>query len=217
MPEGKNNTNQGNKERILYLLKTRGEQTATVLAQLLDMTMMGARQLLQDLESKGLVSTHKRPEGRGRPKLFWRLTDRGHSRFPDRHSDLTLSLISGVSQALGPDAMDKLIAIREEQSLQLYLDRLDTQPDLKAKVFELAAIRSEEGYMADVEELKEGYLLVENHCPICAAAQVCQGFCRSELSIFKKCLKAEVERVEYLLDGARGAALIRSHLEYWTL
>jgi predicted ArsR family transcriptional regulator len=33
---------------------------------------------------------------------------------------------------------------------------------------------------------KEGkeYFLIENHCPICAAATECQGFCRAELSNF---------------------------------
>ena len=32
-------SSQSNKDRILYLLKTRGELTATVLSQLLNMTM----------------------------------------------------------------------------------------------------------------------------------------------------------------------------------
>jgi len=199
-------SSRNNKEHILYLLKTRGELTATVLAEQLGTTMMGARQLLQDLEYNHLVTSEKRIQGRGRPKLFWSLTDKGHSRFPDRHSDLTLSLISGVSQALGPEAMEKLIAIREEQSLEQYLQRLEGHSSLRGKVYELAAIRTEEGYMADVEKVDDGYLLIENHCPICAAAQVCQGFCRSELSIFRQCLKANVERVDYLLEGARRCA-----------
>lgn len=197
---------QSNKERILYLLKTRGDLTATILGEQLGVTMMGARQLLQELESKGLVTSEKRVQGRGRPKLFWSLTDKGHSRFPDRHSDLTLSLISGVSQALGAEAMEKLIELREEQSLEQYLLRLERHSSLRAKVHELAAIRTEEGYMAEVETVKGGYLLIENHCPICAAAQACQGFCRSELNIFKKCLGTDVKRVDYLLEGARRCA-----------
>jgi len=197
---------QSNKERILYLLKTRGDLTATILGEQLGVTMMGARQLLQELESKGLVSSEKRVQGRGRPKLFWSLTDKGHSRFPDRHSDLTLSLISGVSQALGAEAMEKLIELREEQSLEQYLQRLESHSSLRAKVHELAAIRTEEGYMAEVERVEGGYLLIENHCPICAAAQACQGFCRSELNIFKKCLGTDVKRVDYLLEGARRCA-----------
>jgi predicted ArsR family transcriptional regulator len=29
----------------------------------------------------------------GRPKRFWRLTEKGHGRFPDTHGDLTVNLI----------------------------------------------------------------------------------------------------------------------------
>ncbi len=49
--------------------------------------------------------------------------------------------------------------------------------------------------------------LVENHCPICAAAQTCQGLCRDELALFQALLPdAEVERSEHLLSGARRCA-----------
>jgi predicted ArsR family transcriptional regulator len=48
---------------------------------------------------------------------------------------------------------------------------------------------------------------VENHCPICAAARACQGFCRSELALFEMLLApARVVRVEHLLEGARRCA-----------
>ena len=51
------------------------------------------------------------------------------------------------------------------------------------------------------------YLLLENHCPICAAAEACQGFCRSELLLFRALLApATVERTEHILDGARRCA-----------
>ncbi|WP_223669055.1 helix-turn-helix transcriptional regulator [Kangiella shandongensis] len=204
MPD--NNMDKSNSERILYLLKTRGEQTATVLGELLGITMMGARQLLLSLEEQQLVFSRKKAQGRGRPKLFWSLTDKGHSRFPDRHADLTLSLITGIQQTLGGEAMEQLIAVREKQSLQDYQKHLKQHQNLKDKVIALADIRSQEGYMASMEEDEEGYLLVENHCPICAAAQACQGFCRSELEVFKQCLQADVERVEYMLEGARRCA-----------
>jgi predicted ArsR family transcriptional regulator len=52
------------------------------------------------------------------------------------------------------------------------------------------------------------WILAENHCPICAAARNCQGFCRSELSVFRAVLGPEVtvERVEHILAGARRCA-----------
>jgi predicted ArsR family transcriptional regulator len=56
-----------------------------------------------------------------------------------------------------------------------------------------------------MEPAGEGWLLIENHCPICAAARKCQGFCRSELQIFRAAMgdDALVERCEHLISGDR--------------
>ena len=85
-----------------------------------------------------------------------------------------------------------------------YIDWPAQSNHLKVKM--LAEMPSAEGYMATCEKSAEGgYLLIENHCPICAAASECQGFCRSELEVFRRALgnKVRVERRDYLLDGAR--------------
>ena len=61
--------------------------------------------------------------------------------------------------------------------------------------------------MADSWQEEDGSLmLVENHCPICAAATACAGFCRSELETFRSVLSAKVERSEHILLGARRCA-----------
>jgi hypothetical protein len=59
--------------------------------------------------------------------------------------------------------------------------------------------------MAEWKQEGDDYLLIENHCPICAAATECQGFCRSELEIFSEALGREVsiERSEHIIAGAR--------------
>jgi predicted ArsR family transcriptional regulator len=70
-------------------------------------------------------------------------------------------------------------------------------------------VRSREGYMASiVEEAKGKFLLIEDHCPICAAAAACQGLCRLELEIFRAVLGPGivVERIEHILAGARRCA-----------
>ena len=73
------------------------------------------------------------------------------------------------------------------------------------QITRLAELRSEEGYMAEVRLLPDGWLLTENHCPIHAAAKQCTHFCKAELSCFQAVFheKADIERVEHLLDGAR--------------
>ena len=72
----------------------------------------------------------------------------------------------------------------------------------------LAKLRVEEGYMAESRPAPDGsLLLIENHCPVCAAARACQGLCRSELEIFRALLPgASVERVDHILAGARRCA-----------
>lgn len=196
-------------EQMLYLLKTRGAQTAQTLADALDLTPMGARKHLLALEAKGLLQSEERVEGVGRPGRYWMLTDAGHARFPDRHSDLTLQLIEQVRSLFGEAGLDQLIAAREQQARQHYQAALAGQADLASKVTTLARLRSEEGYMAEAQRDDDGqWLLLENHCPICAAAQTCQGFCRAELTLFQHSLgpTIKVERSEHLLAGARRCA-----------
>lgn len=192
--------------KLLYLLKTRGALTANEVSEQLRMTSMGARQHMQALEEKGLISHQFITAGKGRPKKKWHLTTHGESLFPDGHSSLLVNILGHMQTQLGESAMDQLIIAREKEMLSLYQSQLSKLKTTKAKLNKLALIRSNEGYMAEVVEENGKVLLVENHCPICAAANQCQQFCRSELSIFQQVLGCNVERVEYILEGARRCA-----------
>jgi predicted ArsR family transcriptional regulator len=145
----------------------------------------------------------------GRPRQRWSLTDKAQSRFPDSHPELTVQLIRSIERSLGPAALDRVIGAREEEQRRGYRKALAGARSLTQRVERLAAARSAEGYMAAVsEEPGQGLLLVENHCPICAAARACQGFCRSELEVFRDVLGpgVEVERMEHILAGGRRCA-----------
>ncbi|WP_293765991.1 metalloregulator ArsR/SmtB family transcription factor [uncultured Aquitalea sp.] len=192
-------------DRLLYLLKTRGAMSAQQLAEALDMTAMGARKHLLALEEKGLLLSEERAEGVGRPARYWLLSDKGHARFPDRHADLALQLLGHVRERFGQQGVDDLIAAREAASFDQYAEVLAAQADVGGKVRALAALRTAEGYMAEAAPQGSDWLLLENHCPICAAARECQGFCRSELALFQQLFQplAEVRREEHLLAGAR--------------
>lgn len=63
--------------------------------------------------------------------------------------------------------------------------------------------------MAEWSRGRDGdFVLVENHCPICAAARFCQGLCAGEMRLFKGVLGkgVRVERTEHILKGARRCA-----------
>ncbi len=198
-----------NQDRILFHLKARGAQSAAAIGARFGMTAAGARQHLAKLEVAGLVASQEQRQGRGRPKKSWRLTERGHGRFPDRHSELTVEMLDATRSVFGERGLDKLIRHRERASLAGYRERLAQRSSLRSRLGLLADIRSGEGYMASVtDEGRGNFLFVENHCPICAAAASCQGLCRSELAIFRAVLgkDATVERTDHILAGARRCA-----------
>jgi predicted ArsR family transcriptional regulator len=193
-------------EHTLFLLKTRGPQTAQQLAALLDLTSMGARKQLESWQEKGMVTFEEVADKPGRPSRRWLLTQAGHARFPDRHAELTLQLIDQVRTLFGEAGLEKLIGSREAASERDYRQHLASSRTLPERVQALGQARSSEGYMAELEQQEDGsLLLIENHCPICAAAQQCQKFCRSELDVFQRVLGPDcsVGRVEHMLAGAR--------------
>ena len=196
-------------ERILFLLKTRGPQTASMLAEHLQITPAGTRQHLAALQQQALVYPEDQRGAVGRPKRYWRLSEQAQQRFPDSHAHLTVELLNAVSAVFGEAGLEQLIARREADSLASYQARTAHCQTLAERVQTLAELRTQEGYMAEWQtDDDDGYLLIENHCPICAAAALCQGFCRSELAIFQAVLgvQASIERIDHLLAGARRCA-----------
>ncbi len=195
--------------RVLYALKSAGPQSADALARRLKVTVVAARQQLGRLLDKGLVVFEDRREGVGRPKRLWSLSEAGHAQFPDSHAAMTVDLIQAIGTVFGKEGLDRVIEEREQATRLLYAERLKPARSLAERAKLLAEQRAEEGYMAEVKRLPDGALmLVENHCPICVAAKACQGFCRSELKLFREMLgpDATVEREEHILSGARRCA-----------
>jgi predicted ArsR family transcriptional regulator len=192
--------------RLLYTLKSRGPLATSALARALGITEVGIRQHLAKLHAEGLVAFDDQAGEIGRPKRFWRLTAKGHGRFPDTHGDLTVNLIGGIRSVFGEAGLDRLIEARQESVVAAYRRALASCSSLEDRVHTVARLRTEEGYMAEFEAEPDGsFLLIENHCPICAAAKTCQGFCRSELELFRATFGAgtAVMRQEHLLSDGR--------------
>jgi len=136
-------------QKILHLLKIRGPQTASQDGAVLGITTAGTQQNLAKLAAAGLIEAEDRKHGRSRPRRYWRLTDSGHGRFPNRHSDLTLELRQATGAVFGDDGMERLIRHREQSTLTAYPVELESSRSLKDRVRALAELRAREGYMAE--------------------------------------------------------------------
>ena len=193
------------RRRIVKLLKTEGPMDSASLAGRLDVTAMAVRQHLYALQQEKLVTAEERPVPLGRPAKFWALTRDAERLFPDAYAELNAALITSVQDAFGADGMARLLDARGVRQRADYASRIDAAAPLAKRVQQLAKIRADEGYMAEVKRDGGGFLLIEHHCPICAAATVCQGFCASELDLFRSALGpgVSVERAEHILSGDR--------------
>jgi predicted ArsR family transcriptional regulator len=193
-------------DTILFQLKSLGQAQAETLARRLGISVQAVRQRLERLLNENLVLFSDRAQGRGRPRRFWSLAPGAASLFPDTHAQLTVDLIGTIRSELGESALAQLLERRREQITAAYRKRLAREPDIAKKLTALADMRSAEGYMARLETLPDGgLLLVEDHCPICAAAMSCQGFCSIELTIFRDLIGPgwHIERQDHVLTGAR--------------
>lgn len=193
------------RDRVLFHLKTRGPQTAAQLAKRLGVTPMAVRQHLYALEESALVDFIDERKRVGRPSRVWRLTSGSAALFPDNHGELAVGIINAAKAAFGDKGLAKLVNERTRAQLARYRERIPSSLPLEKKVAALAAIRRDEGYMAEWSRDGEGvYRLVENNCPICAAASACAGLCEGECELFKSLLgEVELDREEHIIAGAR--------------
>lgn len=203
-PSGERKTRRA----ILKLLKTEGPVESSRIAEKLGVTAMAVRQHLYALQDEGHVEAEERPVPIGRPAKHWKLTREADRLFPDAYAELSVALIEALRDSFGEEGLDRVLVSRCARQRADYAKRIRHTDPLEKKLRELARVRTEEGYMAEVKREAGGYLLVENHCPICAAAGACQGFCTTELDLFRSALGpgVEVERVEHIVSGDRRCA-----------
>ncbi|MUV03825.1 HTH domain-containing protein [Flavobacterium rakeshii] len=190
-------------DKILMLLKMRGQVTAQSIAEELSITKEGARKHLVNLAGDNLIKSTAVSEGVGRPSTYYSLTDKGLSNFPDTHAEITVQLLQSIKKLLGENALDLLINDREANVYSKYEKATQKTNSIEEKLSVVVKKRTEEGYMAEWKKEGKDYLLIENHCPICAAATQCQGFCKSELKNFQQLFgeKFSVERKQHIVSG----------------
>ena len=194
---------------IVKLLKTEGALDSARLAKKLRVTPMAVRQHLYALQKEKMVNAEERPVPLGRPAKFWKLTREADRLFPDAYAELSVALLDAVGETFGSSGVDRLLHTRLARQKRDYAVRIDRDAPLSKKLQQLAKIRSEEGYMAEVHaEGPKAFVFLENHCPICAAATACQGLCATEIELFQSVLGpgVTISRTEHIIGGERRCA-----------
>ena len=194
------------RQAILRLLKQQGPSDSEGLAAELGISAMAVRQHLYALRTQKLATYQEEQRPIGRPAKMWRLTPAAEPHFPDAHAGLTVNLLNAAEQTFGEQGVKRVVSRCAEQQIEAYRSRIPARASLQNRLATLISIRNEEGYMAEVQRQPDrSFLLIENHCPISAAANTCPKLCDAELEVFRAILGEGViiERTEHMLAGAR--------------
>jgi predicted ArsR family transcriptional regulator len=195
-----------NRQAILRLLKQQGPGDSETLAAQLGISAMAVRQHLYVLRTQGLVTYQEEQRPIGRPAKMWCLTPAAAPYFPDAHAGLTVNLLNATKQTFGEEGIKRVISRCADQQIETYRSRIPARASLQNRLRALISLRNEEGFMAEVQSQSDGsFLLIENHCPISAAVNVCPKLCDAEMEIFRTILGegVTIERAEHMMAVAR--------------
>jgi predicted ArsR family transcriptional regulator len=189
---------------VLLLLRRRPGITVAELADELHISGKAVRRHLNLLADAGMVRTLPAVRrGAGRPAAGWEVTAGGCEALPRNYDGLAMDLLDDLTDALGPDGVEAVLARRTDKLASEYRVALAGSASLGDQVRTLAVLRDEEGYVATSEQDGDGWRLVEHHCAVQRAAQRHPALCAMELSVLRQVLgpDVEVERDHHLLGG----------------
>ncbi len=187
-------------------MKEEGPSDSISLSKRLCLSAMAVRQHLYVLRDERLVTYVSEARPIGRPVKLWKLTAAADRFFPDEHAELAINLIRAIRRALGDEGLQRVLRSRRKRREQILLEQLPAQASFEDRLAALAGQRTRDGYLAEVRMEDDGsYLLIENHCPIHAAAAACDALCDEELKLFRSVLGTRngVVRQEHIRTGSR--------------
>jgi len=159
------------------------------------------RDHLKALEAFRLVDrTGLRRVGRGRPEVVYRLSPAGNRLFPQRHGQLLRELVEFLDAGGQHEVLEEFFEARTRRQRELLLPRVQ---DLEGseRVKEVAAIMSEEGFLADAWKQEGTEHLRLFHCPWRELVAVSRAPCRAEMSLVSDLLDQRLTREAFIPAG----------------
>jgi predicted ArsR family transcriptional regulator len=189
------------REKILLLLKKKGPLSIEELSEHMGITPMGIRQHLLSLERKGFVDYFSRRQGVGRPAFLYRLTEKADNLFQKAYHNFTLNALRDIEKNEGRDKVDDIFRWRKERILKDKKDALYNKKTLRERVYALGDILDSDGYLIDLYEDDNSFILKQYNCPIFKVASEFKEACKYELQMYRELLRKDIIRSECISDG----------------
>jgi predicted ArsR family transcriptional regulator len=189
------------RERILLLLKKQGPLSIENLSEHMGITPMGIRQHLLSLERKGFVDYYARRRGVGRPAFLYRLTEKADDLFQKTYHDFILNALRDIEKNDGRNKVEDVFRWRKERILRDNREALLDKKSLHDRVYALANVLESNGYLIDLDEDENNYILKQHNCTISKIASEFKEACKYQLQTYRDLLRKDVMRTECISEG----------------
>lgn len=191
---------QATRQRILDIVRERGEMTVRGLSEELRVTGTGVRQHIAILEREGLVE-HREERGRvGRPALVYTLTSAGEATYPTRYDALAVAILEEEGEQRDAVELQRFAKRIGQRLAAPYTPALrDASPE--ARVDAACGILREQHLVADWERADGGYRLNARTCPYPEVADRTQLACAVDVAFVGELTAMDVELSSCMARG----------------
>jgi predicted ArsR family transcriptional regulator len=156
---------QGARLAVLDLIK-RSEKGLGVkeIAAELGMSYMGVKAHCLTLASEGYLTTWRQPVPKGRPLMFYRLSESGELLFAEPGLGLALGLLRDAGKLFGVTAPQKLLALHYRNEAERYRAMISTVESAE-RVRAFVRLRNREERMAVLRIDGQAWEIHESHYP----------------------------------------------------
>lgn len=192
---------QETRQRILEILKRRGQATVDELGRELALTAVTIRHHLGVLHREGLIGPPqaRRKPGPGRPEHLYRLADVADEFFPKNYDRLSEAVFGELEERLTAEEMEELV----EGVARRIAAQAQTPQDggLPARLRAAVEFLNGLGYLASAETKEGQYLLHVANCPYERVARRHAQPCRIDARMIARLVGVDPRRLSQITAG----------------
>lgn len=206
---------QATRERILNILKERGEATVKELSTTLDLTTVTIRHHLDTLRREKLVDapTVRHRKAPGRPQHVYTLTEEASDFFPKRYERLIDLLLDEMARRLPSGKVEEMmVCIGKRMADDIVIPE---DASLAQRVRLAMEFLEERGYMPLWEKTPGGeYLIHIANCPYESVAQRHSEVCEIDRTLLSELLSPDLAELHRVSDSPNHCTyVVRRHRE----
>ena len=203
---------QATRERILNILKERGQATVQELSGTLDLTTVTIRHHLDTLRREKLVAApevlHRKAPGR--PQHVYKLTEEASDFFPKRYEPLIEMILAELREHLSQEEVEELMGrigrrIADEVSIP-------KGASFEERMVVAVEFMDQRGYMAHWERDDDGrYVVHVANCPYEGVARRHSEVCEIDQTLLTELLGPRLAEIDRISDPPHHCTYLIRH------